>query len=52
MIRRIIDKKLVKLVHKQEIRLLWSSESFEVKSNIGFGIPIELPSQKEKNIFK
>ena len=35
-----------KPVHKQEIGLLWSSESFEVKYNIGFGIPIEFPSQR------
>ena len=40
-----------KPVHKQEIGLLWSSESFEVKYNIGFGIPIEFPSQRRrKNI--
>ena len=45
---QVKEKKLVKLVHKQEIGLLWSSESFEVKYNIGFGIPIEFPSQREK----
>ena len=28
----------------KEIRLLWSNESFEVKYNIGFGIPIEFQS--------
>ena len=39
------------MVHKQEIGLLWSSESFEVKDNIGFGIPIKFPSQRKK-IFK
>ena len=40
-----------KPVHKQEIGLLWFSESFEVKYNIGFGIPIEFPSQRKK-VFK
>ena len=30
------EEKLFESVHKQEIRLLWSSESFEVKYNIGF----------------
>ena len=30
--------------------ILWSSESFEVKYNIGFGIPIEFPSQRKKII--
>ena len=39
-----------KISDVQEIGLLWSSESFEVKYNIGFGIPIEFPSQREKNI--
>ncbi len=29
-------------------KLLWSSESIEVKYNIGFGIPIEIPSQRKK----
>ena len=33
-------------------KLLWSSESFEVEYNIGFGIPIEFPSQRRKKIFK
>ena len=28
---------------------MWSSESFEVKYNVGFGIPIEFPSQRKKN---
>ena len=36
----------------EEIGLLWSSQSFEGKYNIGFGIPIEFPSQREKNLFK
>ena len=31
-------------------KLLWSSESFEVKYNIGFGIPIKFPSQRKKII--
>ena len=44
-------KKLFKSVHKQEIGLLWSSESFEGKYDIGFGIPIESPSQRKK-LFK
>ena len=34
-------------MHKQEIGLLWSSESFEVKNSIGFGITIEIPSKKK-----
>ena len=29
-------------------KLLWSSETFEVKYNIGFGIPIDFPSQRKK----
>ena len=29
-------------------KLLWSSESFEVKYNIGTGIPIEFPNKREK----
>ena len=33
----------------QDIKLLWFRESFEVKYNIGFGIPIEFPSQRKKN---
>ncbi len=32
----------------EEIGLLWSSESFEGKYNIGFGIPIKFPSQRKK----
>ncbi len=40
-------KKLVKSVHKQEIGLLWSSESFEGEYNILYGIPIEFPSQRK-----
>ena len=33
---------------------LWSSESFEVEYNIGFGTPIEFPSQRKKKkiVFK
>ena len=34
----------------EEIGLLWSNQSFEGKYNIGFGIPIEFPSQIKKNI--
>ena len=37
-------------MHKQEIGLLWSSESIDVKDSIGFGIPIKFPSQRKKNI--
>ena len=37
-------------IHKREIKLLWSSESVEVKYNIGFEIPIEFPSQRKKII--
>ncbi len=37
------------IMHKQEIVLFWSNESFEVKYTIGFGIPIEFPSQRGKN---
>ena len=33
----------------KEIGLIWSSESFEVKYNIRFEIPIEFPSQRRKN---
>ena len=43
------EEKLFKSVHKQEIGLLWSSESLEGKYNIGFGISIEFPSQRKKN---
>ncbi len=46
----IISKLIFKSVQKQEIGLLWSSESFEGKYNIRFGIPIELPSQRKKII--
>ena len=42
-------KKLFKSVHKQEIGLLWSSESFEGEYNIRFGNPIEFLSQSKKN---
>ena len=31
-------------------KLLWSSESFEVKYDIGLGIPIENPSHREINL--
>ena len=36
------------IMHKQEIGLLWTSESFEVKYSIGFVIPIEFPRQNKK----
>ena len=36
------------MVHKQEIGLLWSSESFEGKYDIKFGIPIKFLSKKKK----
>ena len=32
----------------EEIGLLWSSQSFEEKYNIRFGIAIEFPSQRRK----
>ena len=44
---QVKEEKIVKSVHKQEIGLVWSSESFEVKYNIGFGIPSEFPSQRK-----
>ena len=37
-------------MHKEEIGLFWSSESFEGKYFIGFGIPIKFPSQRNKII--
>ena len=37
----------VNITEDKEIRLLWSSESFEGKYNIGFGIPMEFPSKKK-----
>ncbi len=48
---KVKENKIFKSVHKQEIGLLWSSESFGVKYNIGFEIPIEFPIQRKK-IFK
>ncbi len=36
----------------QRIKLLWSGESFEINFNIGFGIPIEFPSQRRKKLFE
>ncbi len=36
----------------EEIGLLWSSQSFEGKYNIGFGISVKFPSQRRKKIFK
>ncbi len=41
---------ITKFKISEEIGILWSSQSFEGKYNIGFGIPIEFPSQREKNI--
>ena len=32
----------------EEIGLLWSNQPFQGKYNIGFGIPIEFPSQIKK----
>ena len=43
-----VKENLIKSVHKQgnfEFGLLWSRESFGVKYNAGFGIPIKFPSQ-------
>ena len=34
----------------KEIGHLWARQSFEGKYNIGFGIPIEFPIQRKKNI--
>ena len=45
---QVKEKKLFKSVHKQEIGHLLSSESFELKYNIGIGILIEFPSQEKK----
>ena len=45
---KISDNQTNKDKCRLEIELLWSSESFEVKYNIGFGIPIEFPSQRKK----
>ena len=38
----------INLTTNHYYKLLWSSESFEVKYNIGFGIPIEFPHQRKK----
>ena len=43
----IISKLILKRII---ITNLWSSESFEVNNDIGFGIPIELPNQKNIQI--
>ena len=40
---QVKEKKLFQSVHKQEIGLLWSSESFEGKYKIG----IEIPKQRK-----
>ena len=37
----------INLTANHYYKLLWSSESFEVKYNIRFGIPIEFPSQRK-----
>ena len=37
----------INLTTNHYYKLLWSSESFEGKYNIGFGIPIEFPSKKK-----
>ena len=39
----------INLTTNHYYKLLWSSESFEVKYIIGIGIPIEFPSQRKKN---
>ncbi len=36
----------------EEIGLLWASQSFEGKYNIGFGFPIEFPSQRRRTIIQ
>ncbi len=41
----------INLTTNHNYKLLWFRESSEVKYNIGFGIPIEFPSQKKK-LFK
>ncbi len=38
----------INLAMNHYYKLLWSSESFEVNFNVGFGIPIEFPSQRKK----
>ena len=38
----------INLATNHYYKLLWSIESFEVKYNIGFGIPIEFPSQRRR----
>ena len=45
---RMTTLKKMKLKISEEIGLLWFSQSFERKYNIGFGIPIEFPSQRKK----
>ncbi len=53
---KISDKQILKYSYYIEIniatnhyyKLLWSSESFEVNFNIGFGIPIEFPSERKQ----
>ncbi len=39
----------INLTTNHYYKLLWFRASFEVKYNIGFGIPIEIPSQRKKN---
>ena len=45
----ITEYHMSKLILKNHYyKLLWSSESFKVKYNIGFGISIQFQSQREK----
>ena len=41
----------INLTTNHYYNLLWSGESFEIKYNIGFGIPTNF-QVKEKNLFK
>ena len=54
MIRRFVFTPIsyyikINLTMNHYYKLLWFIESFEVNFNIGFGIPIEFPSQRKKN---
>ena len=48
---RLSDAYWINLTTNHYYELLWFRESFEVKYNIGFGIPVKFPSQRKK-IFK
>ena len=41
---------IINLTTNHYYKLLWFRESFEVKYNIGFGIPIEFTSQRKKGL--